>query len=79
MSGCPAFEELSALADGDLSGNQERQVRAHLEHCTACRAQLDVLSALKRTVGRVYEDETPSPALRQAVRAETAKQRRGRS
>ena len=79
MSGCPAFEELSALVDGDLSGNRERHLREHLEQCTSCRAQLDGLTALKRTVGRTYEGETPSPALRRAVRAAATKQRRRRS
>ncbi len=79
MSGCPAFEELSALVDGDLSGSQERQVHEHLEKCTPCRAQFDALIALKRTVGRAYEGETPSPVLRGAVRAAAAKQRRRRS
>jgi anti-sigma factor RsiW len=79
MSGCPAFEDLSALVDGDLSGNQERQLREHLEECTSCRAQFDALTTLKRSVGRAYEGEAPSPALRRAVRAGAAKGRRQRS
>ena len=78
MSGCPAFEDLSALVDGDLSRTQARQLHQHVEQCTFCRAQLDGLTALKRTVGRAYADETPSPALRRAVRAGTAKRRRRR-
>ena len=76
MRECPAFGDLSALVDGELSGHQERQVREHLEQCTSCRAQLDGLTALKRTIGRAYEGETPSTALRRAVR--TAKRRRQR-
>jgi anti-sigma factor RsiW len=79
MSGCPTFEDLNALVDGDLSGNQERQLRAHLEQCTSCRAHLDSLTALKRTIGRAYEGETPSPPLRCAVRAGAAKRRRRES
>lgn len=79
MRECPAFEDLSALADGELSSHQERQVREHLEQCTSCRAQLEGLTGLKRTVGSAYEGETPSPALRRAVRAGTAKRRRQRS
>jgi anti-sigma factor RsiW len=76
MRGYPAFEDLSALVDGDLSGNQERQLREHLRHCASCRGQLDALTALKRTVGRAYEGEVPSPALRQAVRAGLSMRRR---
>ena len=79
MSGCPAFEDLSALVDGDLSSNQERQVREHVQHCAPCRRQLDALTALKRTVGRAYEGEAPSPALRRTVRAGVSKRRRKQS
>ena len=79
MSGCPAFEDLSALVDGDLSGNHERQLREHVQHCALCRRQLDALTALKRTVGRAYEGDTPSPALRRRVRARLSKQRRKQS
>ena len=79
MSGCPAFEDLSALVDGDLSGNHERQLREHVQHCVPCRRQLDALTALKRTVGRAYEGEAPSPALRRRVRAGLSKQRRKQS
>ena len=76
MSGCPAFEDLSALVDGDLSGNHERQLREHVQHCAQCRRQVDALAALKRSVGRAYEGEVPSPALRRTVRAGLSKSRR---
>ena len=79
MSGCPAFEDLSALVDGDLSGNHERQLREHVRHCTPCRRQVDALTALKRAVGRAYEGEVPSPALRRAVRVGLSKHRRKQS
>lgn len=76
MSGCPAFEDLSALVDGDLAGDQERRLRRHMERCEKCRRQLDGLTALKRTVGRAYEGEAPSPTLRRAVTVALPKRRR---
>ena len=77
MRECSAFGYLSALVDGELSGQQERQMREHSEECPSCRTQLDGLTALKRSVGRAYEGETPSTARRRAVRA-AAKRRRQR-
>jgi len=79
MSGCPAFEELSALTDGDLSRARAVEVRQHLARCEPCRRQVDGLSALKRAVGRAYDSELPSPTVRRAVAAGVAKQRRRRT
>jgi len=78
MSGCPAFEHLSALIDGDLPGDRELEVRQHLEQCVTCRRQVDGLTALKRAVGRAYDSEVPSPALRRVVTANLPKRRRMR-
>ena len=76
MSGCPAFEKLSASIDGDLPSKQESALRRHLESCAACRRQVDALTALKRVVGRAYDNEVPAPALRRTVSAGLPKRRR---
>ena len=64
-----SLEDLSALIDGDLSSEHESKVRRHLDRCATCRRQLNGLTALKWAVGRAYDSEMPSPALRRAVRA----------
>ena len=76
MSGCPAFEDLSALIDGDLPRDRELAVRQHLEDCVTCHRQVDGLTALKRAVGRAYDSDVPSPALRRVVTAKFPKRRR---
>jgi anti-sigma factor RsiW len=76
MSGCPAFECLSALVDADLPHDRELEVRQHLETCAACRRHVDGLIGLKRAVGRAYDAEAPSPALRRVVTATLGKRRR---
>jgi anti-sigma factor RsiW len=78
MSGCPAFEDLSALIDGDLRSERELAVRRHLDLCATCRREVDGLTALKRAVGRAYDNEVPAPALRRAVMARLPKRRRRR-
>ena len=79
MSVCPAFEDLSALIDGGLPREQEGKVRQHLGRCAKCRKQLEGLTAIKRAVGRAYDSELPSPALRRAVTAGVPKRRRRRT
>ena len=76
MSGCPAFEDLNALVDGDLPHDQELEVCQHLEHCAHCHRRMDGLTLLKRTVGRAYDSELPPPALRRVVTAQLPKRRR---
>jgi len=78
MSGCPAFEDLNALVDGDLPRQREVAVRGHLDRCATCRREVDGLAALKRAVGRAYDNEVPAPALRRAVTAGLPKRRRRR-
>lgn len=78
MSGCPAFEHLSALIDGDLPHDRELEVHQHLEHCATCHRQVEGLAALKRAVGRAYDTEVPSPALRRVVTAKLPKRHRMR-
>jgi hypothetical protein len=43
-SGCARIsDDLSALMDGELDAEREQQVRAHLERCASCSAQLAAL------------------------------------
>jgi len=79
MRACPALEDLSALIDADLSRDQEVKVSHHLEGCDSCRREVEGLAALKRAVGRAYDSELPSPALRRAVTAGLPKRRRRRT
>lgn len=67
MSGCPAFDELSASIDGGLPSERELALRQHLDHCAVCRRDEDALTALKRAVGRAYDNAVPAPALRRSV------------
>ncbi len=78
MSFCPEVQTLSSLIDGDLPAEREVAVHAHLDLCVACRGTLDGLIALKQAVGRAYDSDAPSPALRRAVAAGMVKPRRGR-
>jgi anti-sigma factor RsiW len=77
MSSCPAFNELSALVDGDLSPGRELEVRWHLDICPTCARQIETVRALKRAVGRAHDRDLPLPALRRAIRACLPKRRRG--
>ena len=37
---CPEPEELAALIDGELTGNERREILAHIENCELCSALL---------------------------------------
>ena len=49
----PAVEELSALFDGQLAENEARAVRAHLDACPSCAAQLAELRATVSLLSRM--------------------------
>lgn len=47
MEGCKAyFEDISALCDGELNAEREREVREHIESCADCRALYMDFSAI---------------------------------
>ena len=53
MRDCPMAEMRDALPDlmhGTLSPHQLAEVRAHLEACEACRAELELLERVRRAV-----------------------------
>jgi len=77
MSHCPLLEEVSALVDGELSGERELEIRWHLDICHACARSADAVVALKRAVGRAHHRDVPLPALRRSVMARVLKRRRG--
>lgn len=58
MSHCPRPPELARLLDGELTENRAARVRAHLDACAACAAELD---AQRTLVGRIA---APVPGLR---------------
>lgn len=48
MSGCEAYRSLlSALLDGELEGQERRDVEAHLAECPDCRAYLEDLKEIQ--------------------------------
>ncbi len=51
---------LNAYHDGELHGRRLRQVQVHLEHCAACRAELEELQALTTLL---QESPVPEGAL----------------
>ena len=52
MNECERFEEMiSALLDGELSADEEAEVRAHMEHCPDCRAMYEAFAAVGEAVG----------------------------
>jgi anti-sigma factor RsiW len=52
--------DLSALIDGDLSARRAVRMRAHVDGCTACRAAMADLLALKRALGELPVPEAPN-------------------
>ena len=54
-----AKSRLSAHLDGELSGEERRELEAHLEACAACRAELEVLRRLDKAF-EVLAEPAPS-------------------
>ena len=52
-------ELLSAWLDGELSGNEQRQMQAHLEQCAQCWALFEQLQALHTSFAEL--EEIPAP------------------
>lgn len=66
MKDCEAMQEqLSALLDGELDGEETRQVRAHLARCPDCRAFYAAMQALSG----LLEPEAPPAALHAGIMA----------
>jgi anti-sigma factor RsiW len=78
MSACDEIQPLvSALADGELDGDEEKRVRAHLETCAVCCALLAELAATSALVAKHAErprmDELSWARFEQALEREPAR------
>ena len=51
--------ELSALLDGELQPDRAEEVRAHVATCARCRAELDALESVRRTLRTGVADDVP--------------------
>lgn len=67
----PDEELLSCYLDGELSRRQAATVEDHLEHCAGCRAELDGLRRVARSLGRL-ERASPPPLLAARVQRRVA-------
>lgn len=59
-------DELAALALGALEPDEERAVRAHLEGCDVCRAEVRALEEAAFSIGETAERDAPA-GLRRAI------------
>jgi anti-sigma factor RsiW len=57
---CPFEEEVSALFDGELAGDEAARVEAHVTTCASCRALLDDLHAIRGTLAPLQPIATRS-------------------
>lgn len=64
-------ELLSSFLDGELPRRQAATVEDHLEHCAGCRAELDGLRRVARSLGRL-ERAAPPPLLAGRVQRRVA-------
>ena len=60
MGACEAYRDrISAYLDGELTGEERRELLAHLEICGDCRMYLDSELAIREALAGL---ETPAPA-----------------
>jgi len=69
-----SFAILSALADGELSGEQLVLVNEHLASCPVCTSSALAQSLLKSATARVGQRYTPTPELRKRLLHQAAQQ-----
>ena len=79
---CPGFEPLiHDLVDGTLDGGPRHELEAHLASCARCAALVEDLLVVRRSARALPVLEPPTsswPAVKEAVEAERAWQRRAR-
>jgi anti-sigma factor (TIGR02949 family) len=63
-----ALELLEPLLDGDLPPQEEERLRAHLEGCTSCAAELDLAGAVQRELRSLPLHDCP-PEILEKVRS----------
>ncbi len=64
--------QLSAYLDGELTAEDEQEVREHLARCEACRDELRQLQAVRSLLRRLPEPQAPED-LWGAVRSRTVR------
>ena len=70
MTECERFEEqLSALLDGELSGEEEAEARAHMAACPDCRAMYEAFAAVGDAIGGQDVPDTLHDGIMEKVRA----------
>lgn len=68
--GCDkALRELEEYVHHELCGDDEGDVRAHLEHCDGCRDELRVSETLMATVRRACRERAPDQLRRDVLDA----------
>jgi len=58
-----AQELISSYIDGELNGEETRQLEVHIENCSECRQRLERMKAMVRMVGELGEEELPDGFL----------------
>ena len=87
MKNCEYYEELiGAALDGEITAEEDKELRAHLESCEACRSFYEAMQAISGTddaLGDVPEDFTANVMARvretAAPAEKPAKKKAGRS
>jgi len=64
-----AYEQLAALAAGDLEGDVRAQLSQHVEQCERCRSRLSALAEADEALASVRPVTPPAEALLAARRA----------
>ncbi|HEY3081141.1 MAG TPA: zf-HC2 domain-containing protein [Chloroflexota bacterium] len=55
-------ELITEYLEGTLPPRERARFEAHLEGCSACRGYLDQMRRTIRTLGRLREEDLPTPA-----------------
>ena len=55
-----AQQNLSAWLDRALTGDEDRQIRAHVEQCAACAGEAEALARLSSFLHRAQDEDAPS-------------------
>ena len=63
------YEDLAALAAGELEGERCKRTRRHLAECDSCRARLDALARVDQSLKHLKPARPPAAAVLAARRA----------
>jgi len=72
------FLSLSAWHDGEVAGDEARQLESHLRICSTCQRELAWLTTLTNTLQRRSRSRDVPARVRDAANARLANSRRGR-